>query len=659
MIKKRILPMLLAAFFIFCMLPASVFAASGPVEHNAGTPEELSDALHNADSGDTVRLTADIDYNTGIAVAGKSITFDLNGHTLNVVSSTSHGLEVGDGGVVDMTGNGEFNVTSSANLGDVFHYGVFAHNGGKAKVTSATGTGTHGVGVNAYRLGSCIEVTCNVKGFEIGAYADSGGHVIIGGNVEGDTAAYSYGSGSLIEVAGNVTATGNDGSAQGASAVVGGTVRVTGNATSNDHGVLCRGGTVWVGGNVTGGQTGVYVASSGGNNVTIDGTLTAPDYINIFQLTDGVPGTGNDAGYLVFKSGTDIVRVKIKSAAPGRTATLRAVGISVCPISETQVEMEKEAIDIVMRDGCTYVTCESWLHNTGESADIIAGTYYSLTQLNWISTLVDGKRVDVSLEKGLNSEGSNIGNMYFPERYTWRMHFAADERIKVVNTYWFMGTAKGAGTDTVGYILRSGAAWRGPVGSITVRMHPEDFGMEYTTLGGMQPTYIEEDGTAIWEREYIEPDEDITINSIPSDELSGVNPFAVNDDRFLPYQTMTARMLRNFYAGYYNGATWWGNWMFQRFGDTQSLQLYYCMGVSYYKLGYTEKALDMFGRINDNDELYGAMPAYYKALICEEAGDSAGYKLCLDSISQYLSGTPEGKMSWGVYWLKSRLDDIT
>ena len=38
-------------------------------------------------------------------------------------------------------------------------------------------------------------------------------------------------------------------------------------------------------------------------------------------------------------------------------ATLGGTGITVFPISDTEVEMEEEIIDIVVRDDCSYVTC--------------------------------------------------------------------------------------------------------------------------------------------------------------------------------------------------------------------------------------------------------------------------------------------------------------
>ena len=60
--------------------------------------------------GVTFRLTENIDYTGGISVSGKALTFDLNGHTLNVNNAGGSGLNVQSGGGVGYTGSGAFNI---------------------------------------------------------------------------------------------------------------------------------------------------------------------------------------------------------------------------------------------------------------------------------------------------------------------------------------------------------------------------------------------------------------------------------------------------------------------------------------------------------------------------------------------------------------------
>lgn len=366
--------------------------------------------------------------------------------------------------------------------------------------------------------------------------------------------------------------------------------------------------------------------------------------------------------------------------------TLGGTGITVFPIFDTEVEMEEEIIDIVVRDGCSYVTCQFFFHNTGESTDLLVGfpTQYPggyesqealdtemaeeyfdemyVTQLNWFRTFVDGERVRVSVKKGLVPEGNNTEELYFPQWYTWRMHFAANERIKVVNKYWMENSFGGESTEWISYILRSGATWKGPIGKITVRMQLEDYDLSDTSFPGMPPTYIEENGTIVWEAEDLEPldDADVWTIDTPYSQFGG-NPYdEYNDEeasQYESYRKMDIRMLRNFYAGHFNGVTWWGHKIFDRF-DRQSSQLYYCMGVSYYKLGCNDSALDMFSHIQDETDLYYLMSAYYKALICKEAGDEAGYQSCLNLLKQYTPDSTEEDMHWAMLWVQSRLSDL-
>ena len=95
----------------------------------------LTAALAAAADGETIQLLKNVGYNTGISISGKSITFDLNGCTLNVTNASGAGLEVGSGGTVGLTGGGAFNVTGTS-------YGVYAHDGGTATVNNAAASGT-------------------------------------------------------------------------------------------------------------------------------------------------------------------------------------------------------------------------------------------------------------------------------------------------------------------------------------------------------------------------------------------------------------------------------------------------------------------------------------------------------------------------------------
>jgi hypothetical protein len=269
----KVLFRLLTLFLVLTLLPAGMTKARA-AEISVIDAAELTAALSTAGSGDTIILAANIDYNQGIVIDGKSITFDVGTFALNVVNGSGIGLEVINGGSAAVTGTGTFNVTGVGK-------GVYA-NGANAmiNVTSATATGDFGFGVHAYDGGHVI-INEDAQG-DFGATSQgSGSEVIINGNAIGTerTGAWSEAGGNII-VKGNATGIIFGADAQGA----GSTVTVEGNATATGSTISAgvsanAGGMAVVKGDVTGSTIGAY--ASGGGNVIIDGIITAPIYVRV------------------------------------------------------------------------------------------------------------------------------------------------------------------------------------------------------------------------------------------------------------------------------------------------------------------------------------------------------------------------------------------
>ena len=305
---KKVPSLILAGLIALVLMPQLVLAA----DHSVSTPEDLTAALGTAADGDTIRLAADIDYTTGISISGKTITFDLNGYTLNVTNSLDDGLYVGSGGIVNLTGSGAFNVSSSA----ADRYGVNAENGGRATVTNAASTGPSGVGAHAFGTNSNVHVMGNATSADnIGALARNHGTVIVDGNAEGGIiGADAVGTDTLVEVAGNAIGSVGVSCALDAAVTVDGSVTATGNESTPYAITIAFGGTISVGGNVTASGTGITGAQIyDGGTITIDGTLVAPIYISlqdvVKNVADGVPGTAPYEDYLIYTDGSNTVRV--------------------------------------------------------------------------------------------------------------------------------------------------------------------------------------------------------------------------------------------------------------------------------------------------------------------------------------------------------------
>jgi len=351
--------LLIAATILLLLaaMPAGVFAVEGPVcQIGETTYETLDAALAEVNDGETITLLDNINHSSQITVTGKGITFDLNGFTLNVTNAAGKALEVGSGGEAALTGEGSLNVFGNG----LYGHGVYAHDGGKATVTNATGSGTHARAAQAEGPGSAVTVrgsatSVNSQGvFAVyggsitvegdvtghysgayaedaaitiggnatsnaeGAYAISGGTITIGGDAvsNGDSdGAYAVQTGSSVMVTGNAISKGDYG--RGAFAGAGAAVTVHGDAVSegNDgYGAYASGAnaTIDIEGNVSS-EYGLGAWVRDGGSITVEGTITAETYIKL-QDTVKVEADGIiSGGYLVYTDDTSTVWVMMRS----------------------------------------------------------------------------------------------------------------------------------------------------------------------------------------------------------------------------------------------------------------------------------------------------------------------------------------------------------
>ena len=351
---RKMLSVMLALCLCTALMPFSVLAAEGDVceivETGVGYPT-LDGALGAVQSGETIRLSENINYNGGIVIEDKRITFELNGCTLNVVNPAdtgtvkdTSGLYVKGDAAVALSGAGEFNVTGA-------WYGVYAastddetdsvtNNNTSVTVTNALGHEYAGVMANNAKVtvkgnadsdGGGYGVKANFQYAEVtvegnvtasgdgcaGVLPNSSAKITVKGSVtvSGDysigTKAYDegevtvekdvtangaesvgiYAPGSYVTVGGNVT-----GEYGGVEALASG-VYITGDVRSlgvdeNSYGVKAMDNCeIDVGGDVLSNGTGVYIWSEGGeasSEITIDGVIEAPEYIRIGSETFAV-----------------------------------------------------------------------------------------------------------------------------------------------------------------------------------------------------------------------------------------------------------------------------------------------------------------------------------------------------------------------------------
>jgi len=222
----------------------------------------------------TIKLLTDITHDGGCSISNKKITFDLNGKNL----------------IFTNTGGAALYPTNSAI--DYINQGTT----GSFQVKSIDGNGLY-----------ADNSSCKLTYAEISNTTTNACYAVVGLN-----------SNSTVIINGNVKATGNN--SWGAVSEWGGKVTVNGNVTADYCAVasdlIGTTGDIIVNGNVTSTNgTGVLLFRAPAK-ATINGTITAPTYINIqgtlkTQSQYTVPTT--QAGYLTYTDGTSTVWVKYQS----------------------------------------------------------------------------------------------------------------------------------------------------------------------------------------------------------------------------------------------------------------------------------------------------------------------------------------------------------
>lgn len=190
----------------------------------------------------------------------------------------------------------------------------------------------------------------------------------------------------------------------------------------------------------------------------------------------------------------------------------------VYPMMDTEVEMTSESI-IVDLDR-SEVECTFTFLNTGEAREVSMGFPGKLNEdmgsmfsddvslsLSDFRAYVNGVEIPVEKEKGVQPE---IDMPFYNEWYTFTVPFGAEETVTVNNTYTYQPSYNSIGDVFTGYVLQTGATWKGRIGKARVEFK----------LGSVKPWQIEqlrpggfrfEGNSIIWERSSIEPTYDLEI----------------------------------------------------------------------------------------------------------------------------------------------------
>ena len=246
-----------------------------------------------------------------------SAAYALNGGRINVSGNAT--------GTLESLGTGTYCRGAEANglgsmitvLGDVSsknNYGAVAQEEGTV-IVAGNVTGYYG---GAYVYNGDIEIDGGVTGLEYGAYAIDG-TISVGGDVtataNNGVGAYASGEGASVIVTGDAISQGNYGN--GAFAGNGAAVVIGGDAVSegfDGYGAFAsqNNASIEISGNIMAENgTGAWVRVTG--SITVDGMMTAADYIKIEEATYNKEESSEittKLGYLTYSDGTNTVWVK-------------------------------------------------------------------------------------------------------------------------------------------------------------------------------------------------------------------------------------------------------------------------------------------------------------------------------------------------------------
>jgi len=255
----------------------------------------------------TIESTGTNGFAVGLDIESET-TATLGGN-VTVKADYGVGVSVDFDSTVTMTGA----ITASGSSID----GIDVYSGTVTLTGNITATGT-----GLYMEDGTVVITGAIASSGDDSYGldVEGGKVSVTGNVKttGEAASAVYADASTVTITGKVSATGAD--SYGIEAYDKAKVTVTGDVTGDEHGVDAegRGTDIYIKGNIVAKQgAGVYADNKA--TVTVDGAITAPDYIalgSVVKDADGYVTPTTKAGYKTYTDNKSTVWVKDTTVVP-------------------------------------------------------------------------------------------------------------------------------------------------------------------------------------------------------------------------------------------------------------------------------------------------------------------------------------------------------
>lgn len=200
-------------------------------------------------------------------------------------------------------------------------------------------------------------------------------------------------------------------------------------------------------------------------------------------------------------------------------ASLGRVGEAVRPVAGGQVVMVSEKVVVTVSGPQSRVEAVFNFRNEGEGTTVLMGfpepepqrergEFGDDFRLHDFKAVVDGVAVPAKRERGLlPGQGGRPDD--YPWWYTFSVPFEPGQERQVLNSYWVKNNSWSNGDTASGYILVTGASWKGSIGEVEVRLRLADGIMPYHLLNATPTSYVFEGTDLVWRWYNLEPDRNI------------------------------------------------------------------------------------------------------------------------------------------------------
>lgn len=204
-------------------------------------------------------------------------------------------------------------------------------------------------------------------------------------------------------------------------------------------------------------------------------------------------------------------------------------GSAVFPLVSQNIEMARETVELKLNQGVVYSTCTFYFVNHGPATEALVGFPEKMRESPYegdtsppeptiqdFTAYVNGSKTSFEIRKF--EPNPELSGLEYNRVFVTRVKFKAGEQVVVKHTYNFQASGNSNGLLNIGYVLKTGALWKGPIGraEITFDVGRKDYSEKLLEISPGNYTY--KNGVVSWDLRNIKPTEDINVQVHPEEQ---------------------------------------------------------------------------------------------------------------------------------------------